>query len=170
VQFNIALPDYPSKASSRWGLAMKQIEARRLEDDLFEELLARMYDPGEWSMFSHSFLSIMKPAEAIALNFLISERRKYIKKDLTSNGWFYCKVQKMEEELFMDRHTQVDVLKRLRNMGIVYQERHGIPPLRYIWLDLKTLYRLLSVRNGWRKMSDSEGMVPPPFCVKNGEV
>jgi len=106
-------------------------------DKIIDELCAR-----DWIIFPEVFVKILKADEAILLAFLMSESRRY-KAHLRRDGLFYCCLGQIEQRLGFIHQKQTILLKRLEKRGLIARVRKGIPPKRYIRINLKQVGRML---------------------------
>ena len=70
--------------------------------------------------------------ETIILSELISQY-EYFKKNgqLKDNKWFYCTIEKMEEQTTLNRYYQNKAIDNLKELGLLEVERKGLPARRY---------------------------------------
>lgn len=86
-----------------------------------------IYADGFWFKFSKMFLLILPLDLAVVLEFLINHARMngYEK----NKGWFYCRVGKMEDELYLNKQKQIRYLNSLKDLGYIDTEKRRLPKL-----------------------------------------
>jgi len=99
----------------------------------FEELKSLLSQEG-WFPLHRAVIQITGGMEeAAVVHFLINyhsriKRSPYYKWD---DGWFYCKISTMENELCLKRTKQQTIIKKLVELGLVETTRKGLPAKRF---------------------------------------
>lgn len=110
-------------------------------DDTFDPL----YPRGGWCRLSFALLRHMSSDCMSLLSYLMNH-------NATNCGsikdWFYCTVRRMERDIAFDRNKQTRVLTKLIKMGLIATEKRGVPPKRWVRLEIEAINRLAPESNG----------------------
>jgi len=107
-------------------------------DDM-RELLSAMYADSEWFRFPKRFLAVMSYQEAILLSYLINAYRVCMAEE-RNGGWFYCKMERIMQDLYMGRTQQTQMVKNLKDKGYITTKMSGLPAKRYFYINFEVLY------------------------------
>lgn len=100
----------------------------------------KSYAPGRWFQFPREYLWAMTRDQAIALSALIDKADR-CKSLLRNNGWFYYTIDRMEWDTNMDRNVQLRVINSLIELGYVRRETRGMPPKRFLFINIDKVER-----------------------------
>lgn len=119
-----------------------------------EEVFAALFYRGSWFQFPNRFLFMMKTDAAVMLSFLINHGMKCTKKRPWK--WFYCKVSTVKTRINMPARKQSVIFGQLRELGYLETERRGIPPKRWIRLNLTRICGVLMEGFPSKTVEDAE--------------
>lgn len=120
----------------------------------YANAIQRYCRSSDWFMMPSVYLLVMSIEESFMFQTLMNlgERvpRNSKRLALWEKGWIPCTVKLLEKRTKLKRGTQSRILKRLKNKGFISIELVGIPPMRYIKVDLNAVdYAIDEVdRNG----------------------
>ena len=81
--------------------------------------------------------------ETIILAELISQYQYFKDKgELDEQGYFYCTIDKMENNTTLDREKQDKAIKNLINRNLIKKERKGLPAKRYFKINETNITKL----------------------------
>lgn len=92
--------------------------------------------PDYYYPLHHSILWYFAPNYELALvvTFLLDQFNCFI--DRTNDGWFFCTADRMEKKIYMPARSQTRALTKLVDLGIIMTKKQGIPPKRFIKLNM----------------------------------
>ncbi|WJV61033.1 replication protein [Pectobacteriaceae bacterium C52] len=64
-----------------------------------------------------------------------------------ADGWIYKTQEEWEEETGLTRYEQEGARKKLRGLGVLVEQKKGVPAKLYYRVDISVLYQLLGVTN-----------------------
>ena len=100
--------------------------------------LARLYADSSWFRFPRHFLSIMSWEEAGVLAFLMNVA--YVcEAEVRYEGWFYCKMERFEKDLYILPRTQTRIVRKLKDRGFIETKMKGHPPKRYFRINYERI-------------------------------
>lgn len=85
-------------------------------------------------------IKILGLEETILLGELASEYEYWLRKnELINNEWFYSTVENVEQQTTLNDYKQRKLLNKLQALNILQVEVRGIPPKRYVKLNIELL-------------------------------
>ncbi len=120
---------------------------RRKNDRKFEAV----YAPGNWIMFPKVFLYAVPIMAAFLLSLLIDESRKFHSSEKTfvpkplklSDGWFWCSMERMANELNCSVKTQSRWFSILKEKGFIEMKIAGLPARRYVRINWAMIEKMV---------------------------
>jgi hypothetical protein len=110
--------------------------------DYGEALMAALA-PGSWMQLQKAYLYAMKKDEAVVLTFLLDFYYNLDKAYTLEGGWFFCTVETLQQDAFVEPKAQTRILQALEDLGVLATCRRGMPSRRYIRLIPEGLNKLL---------------------------
>lgn len=94
--------------------------------------------------------------EAIMLGELASEYDYWENNDKLEEGWFFSTVENVEENTTLTKYKQKKALDNLQKIGVLEVQRKGIPAKRYIKINEKKVFEILSNKKSKNLTSGSQ--------------
>lgn len=94
--------------------------------------------------------------EAIMLGELASEYDYWENNDKLEEGWFFSTVENVEENTTLTKYKQKKALDNLQKIGVLEVQRKGIPAKRYIKINEKKAFEILSNKKSKNLTSGSQ--------------
>lgn len=94
--------------------------------------------------------------EAIMLGELASEYDYWENNDKLEEGWFFSTVENVEENTTLTKYKQKKALDNLQKIGVLEVQRKGIPAKRYIKINEKKVFEILSNKKSKNFTSGSQ--------------
>lgn len=127
--------------------------------------IARARNTSGYFIFYRDFGSFLSKTEALFVQDLMNRRemafrraeenRKFKKKKspVDDEGFFQCTTGYMENPKYLvwTRREQERMFKSLAKKGLVKLKRKGIPPNRWVWMDIEKIETLLDEVEDGRK-------------------
>jgi len=115
---------------------------------------------GRWFPVSFKLIEAIGLDLGVVMQYLLNHR-KAVGSD--EEGWFFCTIKKMEDEIQLTQERQTRVLRELTKLKLVKSKRKGLPPKRHFKLNDKKLVDILleekeNVEGQFRKTPDSNSV------------
>lgn len=96
-----------------------------------------------WFLFSKDITLALPLDGCVVFQYLLSIEEQRAERDKVRDGWFCIGVREMQRELNIPADVQQRILNHLEKIGVLHRTRRGVPPRRYIRLDMKMLLSLM---------------------------
>lgn len=93
------------------------------------------------------------------------------KAKLSEDGFFLCTTRYLERSLAWDKDSQKRMFRELRELGFIKTEKRGLPPRRFVYVDLETVEKTLDekIKSGvFTPQRRYGGKYPPTERGKTG--
>lgn len=111
-----------------------------------EQLIFTFFSQDGYVVINKSVLKALsgRAVDALLLSNLITFYR-HIQKNSSSesDGWFFQTTYAIEKDLGIKEYAQRKALERLEAQGFLQQKRAGVPPKRYIKLNMDAIYNFI---------------------------
>jgi hypothetical protein len=110
---------------------------KKISDNRYTRHMLRAKAAGNYFTFFRNYVTsgVMTRDEALMVQDLIN----LASMKTGDEGWFNCTVAYLEKSLAWSADTQKRVLKSLDEKGFIEQQRRGIPPSRYVRVDIDAI-------------------------------
>lgn len=85
--------------------------------------------------------------ETLLLGELAQEYNYWDNRSQLENGWFYSTVENVENATTLSAYQQREALRTLIDRNIVSVEKRGLPPKRYIKLNLQAILGIFDLKS-----------------------
>lgn len=94
--------------------------------------------------------------EAVILSELISMYKYFSSEGQTENGWFYCTIDKMEENTSLSRELQDKAINSLIRQNLIEKDVRGLPARRHFRINESEIKKLILGSNNSKNSDDSQ--------------
>jgi DNA-binding PadR family transcriptional regulator len=91
----------------------------------------------------------------IVYSELVSMFKYFESRGETDNGWFYCTIEKLEDNTTLKRDVQDKAIKKLADLNLIEVARRGLPAKRYFRITDKILEILLANKSAGKPQTDN---------------
>lgn len=106
---------------------------RQRVDRREHNLILGLLDGGNWIPVHLELIRSIGLEESVVLHYLINYHGGAMRSPRYEwdDGWFFCKVDRMEGDLGITPRTQRRIVKRLASLGLIETKQRGVPSKRY---------------------------------------
>ncbi len=136
----------------------------------FDDLLTGAFSEAGWFKMHRALILKWGLEAAAVLSYLINYHSR-VKRSATykwNSGWFYCTIEKLEEELGLPRKAQDRAIAKLKSAGALGTQLIGLPARRHFRIDPRVV---LNVISEWESGQSGTNKVVPNgtnWSVPNG--
>jgi hypothetical protein len=120
----------------------RDAQQTRLEEEA--DTLIRATVDASYDKIHRAYHFAMGMGERLLLSYLVDFFYRLERKYTFDDDWFFCKVERMEEDINFSPISQTRFLKSLEHLGFIDLKRMGWPAKRYIRLNKTAIARAIT--------------------------